>query len=166
MVLDIEKALENAGAIFHADLCEKIDSENLPSDCEFAENVVLSVDYTITEDGLLIWGKLAASIKATCARCLNELIYPVEAELSEVYQELSSDEDEAYPYEGSLVNLDKMVIDQILLKLPVRFLCRENCKGLCPHCGKNLNDGGCNCEQGTEEIPANNPFSGLKGLFD
>ena len=166
MVLDIEKALENAGAIFHADLSEEISSENLPTDCEFADAVKLSVDYTITDDGLLIWGKLAASIKASCARCLNEIIYPVEAELSEVYKEHSADEDDAYPFEGEQVVLDKMVTDQILLKLPVRFLCSEDCKGLCPICGKNLNDGDCNCDQGTEEIPANNPFSGLKGLFD
>ena len=165
MVLDIEKAPENAGAIFHAELSEEISSENLPTDCKFADAVKLSVDYTITDDGLLIWGKLAASIKASCARCLNEIIYPVEAEISEVYKPDSQDEDDAYPYEGSVIVLDKMIADEILMKLPVRFLCSESCQGLCPHCGKNLNEGSCSC--GTEEeIPANNPFSGLKGLFD
>ena len=165
MVLDIEKALENAGAIFHAELSEEISSENLPTDCQFAGAVKLSADYTITDDGLLIWGKLAASIKASCARCLNEIIYPVEAEISEIYKPNSQDEDEAYPFEGNEVVLDKMIADEILMKLPVRFLCSEDCQGLCPHCGKNLNEGSCDC--GTEEeIPANNPFSGLKGLFD
>ena len=165
MVLDVEKALDNAGAIFHAELSEEIGSEFLLEGCEFAGEVKLSADYTVSEDGLLLWGKLTAPIKANCARCLNEIIYPVEAEISEVYKPNSQDEDEAYPFEGNEVVLDKMVADEILMKLPVRFLCSEDCKGLCPRCGKNLNEGSCDC--GTEEeIPANNPFSGLKGLFD
>src|SRR5215213_1252628 len=51
-------------------------------------------------------------------------------------------------YEGDAVDLDELVREQILLALPSRHLCREDCKGLCQRCGANLNNGPCSCEQG------------------
>lgn len=45
------------------------------------------------------------------------------------------------------LELDEVVITDILLSLPQKFLCREDCKGLCPHCGKNLNHGDCGCDK-------------------
>jgi uncharacterized protein len=51
-------------------------------------------------------------------------------------------------YEGDAVDLDELVREQILLGLPSRRLCREECKGLCPKCGADLNAGDCSCEQG------------------
>src|SRR5215213_1677197 len=51
-------------------------------------------------------------------------------------------------YEGDAVDLDELVREQILLALPSRHLCREDCKGLCQKCGANLNDAPCSCEQG------------------
>jgi len=50
-------------------------------------------------------------------------------------------------YEGDAVDLDELVREQILLALPSRRLCREECKGLCPTCGADLNAGRCACEQ-------------------
>ncbi len=50
-------------------------------------------------------------------------------------------------YEGDAVDLDELVREQILLALPTRTLCREECKGLCPECGANLNAGECDCAQ-------------------
>jgi uncharacterized protein len=51
-------------------------------------------------------------------------------------------------YEGDAVDLDEVVREQLLLALPSRHLCREDCQGLCQKCGANLNDGHCSCEQG------------------
>ena len=45
------------------------------------------------------------------------------------------------------LNLDEFVREEILLFLPNKILCKENCKGLCPKCGKNLNDGKCDCKK-------------------
>jgi uncharacterized protein len=51
-------------------------------------------------------------------------------------------------YEGDAVDLDELVREQIVLALPLRNLCREDCKGLCQKCGADLNAGRCSCEQG------------------
>ena len=44
------------------------------------------------------------------------------------------------------LDLDELIRTDILLELPTKFLCKEDCKGLCPTCGKNLNEGACNCQ--------------------
>ena len=49
----------------------------------------------------------------------------------------------------------------LVLELPYRVLCREDCRGLCPKCGKNLNEGPCTCQEGDEVM---NPFSALKAI--
>ena len=51
-------------------------------------------------------------------------------------------------FEGDSIDLDELVREQILLALPTRHLCREDCKGLCQKCGADLNAGDCSCEQG------------------
>ena len=50
-------------------------------------------------------------------------------------------------YDGDRIDLDEIVREQILLALPTRQLCAEDCKGLCPSCGANLNEKACGCEQ-------------------
>ena len=51
--------------------------------------------------------------------------------------------------EGNSLDLDELVVSDILLELPTKLLCKDDCKGLCPSCGKNLNVGGCDCETKT-----------------
>ena len=162
MRLDIEAALDNPGTVFEAALAGEMTDEELPEDCSFATPVKTELRYTLSEDGLFIWGKMWVSIKTACARCLSDIIYPLEAEFQEVCKADPQTED-AYLYKGTVVELDKLLADQISLKLPVRFLCREDCKGLCPVCGANRNHGDCGCKNEQEK---ESPFSGLKGLFD
>ena len=57
-----------------------------------------------------------------------------------------TDDDELVVCEHSELDLDELVIGDILLSLPTKILCREDCKGLCLTCGKNLNEGDCGCD--------------------
>ena len=165
MKLNIENALEQTGDIFHAELEGALHDESLPDDCVFACPVSVSLDYTLSDDGLFVWGRLKADLTAICARCLKELGYTVETEFSEVFKKEANEDDEEYPYDGENVVLDKMLEDKISLALPVRFLCSEDCKGLCPECGADLNEGDCGCAN-KSETDETSPFAGLKGLFD
>lgn len=58
---------------------------------------------------------------------------------------LEQEEDDYIPVEDYKLDLDELLRSDILLELPYKFLCREECKGLCPSCGKNLNEGPCGC---------------------
>jgi uncharacterized protein len=54
-------------------------------------------------------------------------------------------------YQGEGVLLEDVLREQVLLALPLKAICREDCKGLCPHCGRNLNQELCNCAEASED---------------
>lgn len=64
-------------------------------------------------------------------------------------------------YKGSELDLADVVREMMLIEIPIRYLCKEECKGLCPQCGKNLNQGPCRCQA----TPAKAPFAVLKDLM-
>jgi uncharacterized protein len=100
---------------------------------------------------------IQAAIGLECGRCLEPVTCPVESEM--VYTLVPSegkvgeddpsrsDEDLNFGYySDEVIELDPLVLEQIVLQVPIKPLCRELCKGLCPHCGTNLNAGSCECQ--------------------
>ena len=105
-------------------------------------------------------GMVAARTEVACDRCLRPVVVPVETEFDATYipaaldttgageaAELQADEMDVDIYEGNEIDIDRLVREQVLLALPVRLLCSEECKGLCPTCGADLNTETCACEQ-------------------
>jgi len=72
---------------------------------------------------------------------------PLEGLLEEERQELQAGDMETGFYREGELDLGEIVREQLLLNIPMRPLCGESCKGLCPHCGANLNETTCGCEQ-------------------
>ena len=66
-----------------------------------------------------------------------------------------------YYLQGYYLDVDKLLFGEALLNWPSRVVCKEDCKGLCPVCGINLNQSTCTCQEGAEVI---NPFSALKNI--
>ena len=105
-------------------------------------------------------GTIKTEVELLCDRCAAPRDAPlaVEFDTSFIPQEVEAGKEENVEllpedlglsaYEGDAVDLDELVREQILLALPSRHLCREDCKGLCQKCGANLNDGHCSCGQG------------------
>jgi uncharacterized protein len=107
-------------------------------------------------------GRLATNLELSCARCLEPLTQDVKREFDLLYRPQGADagrdeisvtdaEAEISYYEGEGVLLDDVVREQVLLAVPLKVTCREDCKGLCPHCGKNLNQEQCSCAVAQEE---------------
>jgi uncharacterized protein len=116
-----------------------------------------------------IRGKLAVSITLICDRCLEKynqyidtsLFYTlVPSESLEGKREiaLTSEDMEISFYDGAEIQIGEIIREQILLQIPMRQVCKEDCKGICPLCGVDLNKEECLCQS---EI-LNNPFSVLK----
>jgi len=106
-------------------------------------------------------GSINAPVEVDCTRCLT----PISRELDIVFdvdfvdKELFPDNKETHlesadldtdVIEGNELDLSQVVREQILLNIPEQVLCRDDCRGLCPTCGKDLNEGDCNC--GEKEI--------------
>jgi uncharacterized protein len=105
-------------------------------------------------------GKIVTEVELLCDRCAAPRRTPLEVEFDARFipqaatvvetdnVELLAEDLGVAAYEGDAVDLDELVREQILLALPLRNLCREDCKGLCLKCGADLNAGQCSCEQG------------------
>lgn len=81
---------------------------------------------------------------AACDRCLEPAVLSLESDLKTVLT-LDSSEDDSVWIENGKIDLCKTAYDALVLSLPIRILCKEDCRGLCPTCGANLNDGDCGC---------------------
>ena len=88
------------------------------------------------------------TLKVLCDRCLAPLELPVERTVSHtVVRSVNGEDDETFLVaENGCVELSELATNDILPELPQRYLCREDCKGLCPQCGKNRNEGPCGCQ--------------------
>jgi len=115
-----------------------------------------TVDATVTREGdrVELEGELNANVEFNCDRCLNPTRVPVSQRFDLVYvpplgtgdeTELGEDDLQVGFYRDQIIDLDDLVREQIELALPMSRVCREQCKGLCPVCGANLNDSQCNC---------------------
>jgi uncharacterized protein len=99
--------------------------------------------------GMLFDLRFAASVFGPCQRCLEEARFDVEAESRE-YQasapEPGAEDEMTTPYlHGHLLDTDHWAQDVLVLTMPQKVLCREDCAGLCPSCGHDLNEGPCGC---------------------
>ncbi len=89
-----------------------------------------------------------------CDRCLDEFDRNLEATFQLVYSKHSRDQfaDDEYRFleeDETEIDLSADIRENILLVIPMKHICRESCKGLCPQCGVNLNEESCNCQQET-----------------
>lgn len=116
-------------------------------------------------------GKINARAEVDCDRCLKAVTVPVETEFDVTYvpeddyregeaAELKEDDLSLSVYDGATIDVDELVREQLLLALPTRALCTEECKGLCPVCGADRNADACDCE--TKEVDPR--WAGLKAM--
>lgn len=103
-------------------------------------------------------GEIKAALVLSCDRCVNDAHLPLEIPFDLLYtpQDIGNqtgeielhdrDLDVAF-YENEEINLDELVLEQLELSLPIRVLCREDCRGLCSECGADLNVEQCQCEK-------------------
>ena len=115
--------------------------------------------------------RIEGRFELLCARCLEAVEQPVQAEFDLIFRPanvdaaagehaISEDETEIGYYEKSGLPLEDAVREQVLLALPGRVLCRQDCKGLCPHCGADRNQTPCTCD----DRPADPRWNALAGL--
>jgi uncharacterized protein len=104
-------------------------------------------------------GTLAGRFKVPCARCVEPVEIPVSTDYDLIFRPVGADSDSAERaitapeteigyYQKDSLSLEDVLREQVLLALPVRTLCKPDCKGLCPRCGEDRNRQTCTCEEG------------------
>jgi uncharacterized protein len=104
---------------------------------------------------VFIDGSLETTVASNCCRCLEVTHLPVtttfrytfvpEKKGSKQEDELCADDLEYGYYQDDVIDLDALIFEQVMLQIPIKVLCTDACKGLCPHCGMNLNTASCGC---------------------
>jgi uncharacterized protein len=104
-------------------------------------------------------GHVETRAQVECDRCLQPVEIPVNTDFALEYipgseyesggaAELTEAEMSVSVFDGQAIDVDEIVKEQIVLAVPTRMLCREDCKGICPECGADRNMGDCNCTIG------------------
>jgi uncharacterized protein len=131
--------------------------------------------FDIFKDGaqFRLVGRAGSSLTLPCSRCLDDIALPVDlpfdllylphqANVGEGEVEVEDDDLTTAFYRDQKIDLGQLVLEQFYLSVPMKPLCRESCRGLCPQCGTNLNTASCSCvRQWTDPR-----LEGLKALRD
>ncbi|MGA2168501.1 MAG: DUF177 domain-containing protein [Terracidiphilus sp.] len=118
-------------------------------------------------------GRFQGNFQVPCARCVEPVEIPLEADFDLIFRPARADseapersitapETEIGYYQKDSLLLEDVLREQVLLSLPVRTLCKPDCKGLCPRCGENRNSQACSCEEGPSD-PRWEALAGLRG---
>ena len=119
----------------------RVSAEDLP-DLGLAGDLEVQGQATnLGEDGVRVDVRVEATLRRECARCLRDVQLPVEAEAEETFHENG----EAPLITEETIDLEPVIREAVVLAEPMRVLCAPDCRGLCPRCGKDLNEGPCGC---------------------
>ena len=135
-------------------------------DLPLAASLRIAGSVCAVKDTLEVTGRLETQLKLSCSRCLADTPFPVDEKIDEIFMPPPA-EGEAYAYdrETKRISLDRMICDVLTVDIPLQVLCSDTCRGLCPVCGQNLNEGTCRCGADDHASDQNNPFAILKDLF-
>ena len=161
--MDVSRALKNPGQVYSFDEGVTLEPMEVLSDpVAFREIRVTGEFLCPGNNRVSLTGEVTAVADTRCSRCLEPVRLPMKVALDATFdREPDPDDPDLYSFEASTIELTDAVRDALLLELPMRVLCSEDCRGLCPVCGINLNKGTCTCQEGAEVI---NPFSALKNI--
>ena len=168
MKLDITRGIQRKGFDVAFDLLEAWGEDRWNGDTiSFVRPVSFSGTYMLADETVVLRGTARALIQSRCARCLGpaltEISVPVEEAFVRDTGEPRAPGDDQYVYSGHVLELDDAVRTALLLELPSRVLCKEDCRGLCPQCGQDLNVSECSCRR---EFTGRNPFAALASLLN
>lgn len=148
MIVNVSKIIKVPDSIMELSFEEKIDF----IESSFGKIKLLKpIHFTgkMVNDGKALYlnGFLSTVLELYCDRCTKPVETSLSINIEEKFSSESIDEEEIHKVNsGSEIDLTPMFIDAILLNIPMKTVCDTQCKGLCPQCGQNLNEGTCDCK--------------------
>lgn len=116
---------------------------------KFADSVKFNGFISIDSDIIYLDGVLVLKLKFICSRCLKDFIYPLQIAIHEVFSsnpEIVKNDEEIIFINNDNIDISEVAEANILMSIPIKKLCKEDCMGLCQHCGTDLNLSTCNCK--------------------
>ena len=148
MKINVSGILKTEGASLEIKFDGSLEELNsIGMDIKFGDSINFIGHIENNKSILKLSGKLKVKYTVLCFRCLIEVDKSLDLFINENFAaNIKTDDLEVYEYEGKFVEIDKMLIDNIILNIPMKQLCSQTCKGLCQRCGINLNEKTCDCK--------------------
>ncbi len=165
VILTISQIIGKTGESMEVSFSENVENTmGYPDVVCFSEPVVIKGVLTNTKKGILFEADGNTEAVYLCSRCLERVKVPIQFNINEMFYPSGSveNEKEAETFCDDEIDLTDVIQRSILENLPMKVVCKEECKGLCPKCGKNLNEGDCDCND-TEFDPR---LESLRTLFN
>lgn len=150
MIIDLEPFFNVEGLSKDFDYSLDLSDEELNCVKPFTGPVDVRVTLANRAGIVSLEGDASFSLSVCCDRCAKPIDYPCDIGLDHTLAaSLNDEENDDLLLVEDIKNfdLDSLVTDDIFLNLPSKFLCDDDCKGLCPKCGKDLNEGPCGCKK-------------------
>lgn len=179
MIIEISQAIKYPGKAYDFKVSGNIKDFDDTDIVKMNNPIVAEGSIRYTGDNFFLIGSFEVSYTTKCSLC--ESFIKVNKMIIDFHEEYSITEDISHPdrytFSGNRIDLTKMVRDNIYLNLPMKNLCSDECLGLCPVCGCNLNEKGCDCGmqikdslldktyEDKNKINDNNPFAELANMF-
>lgn len=174
LLLQVHPELDEFGAVLSRNGVLPVPSYHLGEESLATPNgVSYELSLSNTGEGVLLSGRAFADVHGSCARCLKPVVEHVEGSVEGYYlfdaaaavEGYEQDEFDAVAEDGT-IDVSGPIMAALVYGTPFILLCSEDCAGLCPTCGADLNEGPCSCGSGDAADP-DNPFAALKNLkFD
>jgi uncharacterized protein len=164
MKTDISFALNRPGAAVnfdHEKVIEKIIIAG--ADVLFVSPVKVTGTLMYTGEDFIVKGTIQVLYLVQCNRCTADIKENLKFDFAEEYAKQEDDNHpDRYLFATNFIDIEAMVLDNISLQVPMKHVCNEDCLGLCPICGGNLNEKYCDCIE--EERMKTSPFAKIKEL--
>lgn len=170
-VADITEKVKSLEAIEEVNLYPSLLQAQAAGECLFLSPIKVSLSVVREFDHIRVHGTVGTTVRLTCSRCLSQFTPELSSTFTIFYTKstVAQPEDEvelgeqdlvSATYSGDEIDFSAEIAEQVLLELPYKPLCFEECKGLCTSCGADLNSSDCSCSSNAVSMK----FSSLGGL--
>lgn len=158
MLINVARIKNEAQSSMELDITEQVDAAAcgfpellLQGPLHFTGRIINAAPY------LQLSGRLSARLELSCSRCLQPLERSFKVDIAESYTnkpEVAEADDggEVILFEGDEIDITPVMLNALFGELPMHPLCRQDCRGLCPECGADLNRSDCTCQQDNIDI--------------
>ncbi|MGN1317537.1 MAG: YceD family protein [Lachnospirales bacterium] len=158
MLIDVKNLTDNNVIEFSFDDVVDFDYNKSATKC----NVKITGTVSKTNSNYIVEAKANVVLNLNCDLCLNAFETQLEFDINEVYSDTPDLDKEFWELSDKTIDLKPALMAAIVMNIPMKNVCSPDCKGLCPKCGHNLNEGDCGCDRGY----VNPQFEKLLTLFN
>lgn len=164
MKLQVEQAKEHIGKKFPYSYT--MPSEELGSDVVAfpwsRHDITISGEFWFDGQNYIVQGSINSKGDYECSRCLTTTGHERNDSFEEIFSDSRDTDEDVIPFNGEEIDLTELIRDTLIINEPSQVLCQDDCKGLCVHCGANLNVSPCSCES----FVVDPRFAELRALLD